>query len=153
EEVEALLIAVEDGDAHRHGPAERGGDIVVAVPRFGGAAAVIEEVLRVELFVAFVIGGGAVELGAAMLGEHVDLGAALEAVFRGVGVGLDVAFGNGVDAGDAAEVASAPAIAAVHTVRVDGVAAAALEGRHGRLETAAPGVLVRDHGDAGEGLE
>src|SRR5262249_46448822 len=53
----------------------------------------------------------------------------------------------------AAKVSSAAAIAAVDPIGVDGVAAAALEDRHGRLEAAAPRVLIGNDLHAGESLE
>src|SRR5206468_12045722 len=94
-----------------------------------------------------------VKFGAAVFGYHVDLRSAFEAILGGVGVRLDIDLGDRVDAGDAAEISAAAAVTAIHAVRVNRVAAPALERRDRRLVAASPGILVRDDLNARQGLE
>src|SRR5207248_507821 len=124
------------------------------IARHGIAAlAVVKKILRIELLMALVPGGAAVKFRSAMLGDHVHLRSTLQTVFCSVGVRLDIDFRDCVDAGDAAEITSAAAIAAVHTVCVHRIPTSALEYRHGGLVAATPCVLIRDELHAGESLE
>ena len=81
-------------------------------------------------------------LRAAVLGDDVDLRAALQTVFRRVRAHLHVHFGDRVDDGRAAQCTAAAAVTAVDAVDVDRLPLAALQTRHRRVEAAADRFVV-----------
>ena len=125
EEEQPVAVGVDALDL-RDRTADRSAEVRISILRLRTIVDLVEVVDRVPRLVAFVPIRGAVVFGAAVLGDHVDLRAAFEAVLCGVGAHLDVDLGDRVHDRRAAQRAAAATVTAVDAVDINSLAASAL---------------------------
>ncbi len=142
-----MAARIEDRDRDLDRSAEVAAQGLIAVDGLDDAGLVVEEIGGVEHLVALVPVGSAVKILAAVLGDEINLRPALETVLGRIVVQLHVHFGDSVEVGCVAEIATAAAavaaVAAIEAVHIERLTPGLPhDGGHAGSETASERILI-----------